>query len=480
MQKAQGTKGRQMMKWVKEWMKNFRLSLSLRVSLNYLRFFLINGILFFGIIGLLYLREELKPFYNTVEQMVVLMELGEEPFRQFVKQETPEKIMVEIEQGEDAVILYSSGDENLKGYSYFLDYFYMGRTEGEWKVLICEKQSVYYNTQESIVTFYHDLSDGFGKMLNFLKNASIVYLILLLFVVVESRGDNKKIFRPIYELTETARTLTVANLHSERLPVQGTQKELRELTQVFNEMLDRLENSYESQKQFVSNASHELRTPIAVIQGYVRMLARWGAEDPDILKEAIDSIGEESKAMQELVEKLLFLSRHDRKTLKVQKEWFSMGEVVEDMVRETRMVTTGREIKVRLIQNVAVYGDDQLLKQAVRVFIDNAIKYSKEGDTITIGCENRGGNCILTIEDTGIGMKKEDVNHMFDRFYRSDDIRGKIEGHGLGLSIARLIILAHAGTIKIRTQYTVGTSFTITIPRQRMAPKKKPEHAPEE
>ena len=150
-----------------------------------------------------------------------------------------------------------------------------------------------------------------------------------------------------------------------------------------------------------------------------------------------------------------------------------MGEVVEDMVRETRMVTMGREIKVRLIQNVAVYGDDQLLKQAVRVFIDNAIKYSKEGDTITIGCENRGGNCILTIEDTGIGMKKEDVNHMFDRFYRSDDIRGKIEGHGLGLSIARLIILAHAGTIKIRTQYTVGTSFTIMIPRQRMAPKKK-------
>jgi len=177
--------------------------------------------------------------------------------------------------------------------------------------------------------------------------------------------------------------------------------------------------------------------------------------------------------MQELVEKLLFLSRHDRKTLKVQKEWFSMGEVVEDMIKETRMVTQDRVIKARLIQNVAVYGDDQLLKQAVRVFIDNAVKYSKEGDTITIGCENRGGNCILTIEDTGIGMKKDDVNHMFDRFYRSDDIRGKIDGHGLGLSIAKLIILAHAGSIKVRTQYTVGTSFIITLPRERMAPRRR-------
>ena len=147
-----------------------------------------------------------------------------------------------------------------------------------------------------------------------------------------------------------------------------------------------------------------------------------------------------------------------------------MGEVVEDMVKETRMVTKNREIKARLIQNVSVYGDDQLLKQAIRVLIDNAINYSDEGDTISIGCENKNGNCVLTVEDTGRGMKKEDVDHMFERFYRSDDIRGKIDGHGLGLSIARLIILAHAGTIKVRTQYTVGTSFTITIPRQRMAP----------
>ena len=286
---------------------------------------------------------------------------------------------------------------------------------------------------------------------------------------------HKRIFRPISNLTEMARNLTVTNLHSERLPVRGTEKELRELTQVFNDMLDRLERSYESQKQFVSNASHELRTPIAVIQGYSRMLARWGSSDPEILNEAVEAIGDESKAMQELVEKLLFLSRHDRKTLKVQKDWFSMGEVVEDMVKETRMVTNNREIKARLIQNVSVYGDDQLLKQAIRVLIDNAIKYSNDGDTITIGCENRNGNCVLTVEDTGRGMRKEDVDHMFERFYRSDDIRGKIDGHGLGLSIARLIILAHAGTIKIRTQYTVGTSFIITIPRQRMAPRHQEE-----
>ena len=478
--KKQRGRVKKQMKWIVEGAKNFRLSLSLRVSLNYLRFFLINGILFFIIMGVLYLHEEMEPSMNIVEQMAVLLEYDEDQFTDFVIQEQPEKLSVIWRTEKDApIVLYSSSEEQWQQYRYYFGFYHLGKHDGAWKFLIQDKQEIYQGEKEYEVWFYYDLSEAFLKCLSFLRNASIVYLTLMFFIIWESRRDNRRIFQPISDLTETAKNLTVTNLHSERLPVQKTQKELRELTLVFNEMLDRLERSYESQKQFVSNASHELRTPIAVIQGYARMLSRWGASDPEILEEAVEAIGDESKAMQELVEKLLFLSRHDRKTLKVEKEWFSMGEVVEDMVKETRMVTTNRQIKVRLIQNVSVYGDDQLLKQAVRIFIDNAIKYSKEGDSITIGCENRGGNCVLTVEDTGRGMKKEDVDHMFERFYRSDDVRGKVEGHGLGLSIARLIILAHAGTIKIRTQYTVGTSFTIIIPRQRMAPRKRPEK-PEE
>ena len=473
MEKQQGFWKRQM-RWIKEGMKNFRLSLSLRVSLNYLRFFLINGIIFFFILGFLYVHEEMKPAKNIVEQMVVLLEKDEKKFVEYAVSEQPQNLAVFWKDGEELRKLYENGEENWLQSRYLFGHC-LERKNGEWKLLIKDKQEVFRNGQSYEITFYYDVSDAVEKSSTFLRNASFIYLILMVFIIWESRRDNKRIFAPIKNLTDTARNLTVTNLHSERLPVRGTEKELRELTQVFNEMLDRLELSYESQKQFVSNASHELRTPIAVIQGYSRMLSRWGASDPDILNEAVEAISEESKAMQELVEKLLFLSRHDRKTLKVQKEWFSMGEVVEDMVKETRMVTTNREIKASLIQNVSVYGDDQLLKQAIRVLIDNAIKYSDEGDTITIGCENKNGNCVLTVEDTGRGMKKEDVDHMFERFYRSDDIRGKIDGHGLGLSIARLIILAHAGTIKIRTQYTVGTSFTITIPRQRMAPRRHEE-----
>lgn len=471
MKKQQGRFKRQI-RWIREGVKNFRFSLSFRVSLNYLRFFLINGIIFFAVMGFLYLREEIRASREIVEQMAVLLEMDENRFVEYVEKEQPENLSVFFVEGENTTVLYSDSETDWQQQFYLFHSFHMSRKSGEWKFLIQDRQEIYRNGTAYQVYFYYDLSESMAKLARFSGNASVVYLLLVLVILWESRKDNRRIFKPISNLTEMARNLTVTNLHRERLPVRGTEKELRELTQVFNEMLDRLELSYESQKQFVSNASHELRTPIAVIQGYSRMLSRWGASDKEILNEAVEAISEESKAMQELVEKLLFLSRHDRKTLKVQKEWFSMGTVVEEMLKETRMVTKNREIRASLIQNVSVYGDDQLLKQAIRVLIDNAIKYSEDGDSITIGCENRNGNCVLTVTDTGRGMKKEDVDHMFERFYRSDDVRGKVDGHGLGLSIARLIILAHAGTIKIRTQYTVGTSFTITLPRQRMAPRK--------
>jgi signal transduction histidine kinase len=138
------------------------------------------------------------------------------------------------------------------------------------------------------------------------------------------------------------------------------------------------------------------------------------------------------------------------------------------MVKETRLVTTNRIIESPILENVVVYGDKQALKQAIRVFIDNAVKYTKDGDTITICCKNDSGDCVITVVDTGIGMTRKDVEHIFERFYRSDQVRDeKIYGHGLGLSIAKLIILGHTGRIKVRSQFTKGTTFTITLPRRR-------------
>ena len=274
--------------------------------------------------------------------------------------------------------------------------------------------------------------------------------------------------RPVEEMATQVSRLNLQNIHRERLNVEGSKDELKTLATVINEMLGRMEQAYEAQKQFVSEASHELRTPITVLQGYSSMLKRWGAEDKEVLEESIEAIESEAKSMQELVEKLLFLSRHERRKLPFAKEWFDMDEVVGELEKEMVYLSESRSMKCERCEAVRVYGDKQALKQAIRVFLDNAVKYTKEGDTITLSCKNRNGSCEIAIEDTGLGMRKEDLEGIFGRFFRADTVRGKnIEGHGLGLSIARLIIDGHAGKISVRTQYTKGSCFTITIPRQR-------------
>lgn len=334
-------------------------------------------------------------------------------------------------------------------------------------IIFYEEKEFEINSRLYKASFQYDLSDSSDKLLWLISMMTILYMMLVYIIIKQGKKSDQILLRPIYEMSATANHLTVNNLHSQRLNIEGTKNELKDLANVINSMLDRIEISYESQKQFVSDASHELRTPIAVIQGYANLLNRWGTKDEEVLLESIDAINNEAKSMQDLVEKLLFLSRHDKKTLKLDKIKFNMCVVVEDMIKETRLVTSNRVIESPVLEDVVVYGDKQSLKQAIRVFIDNAIKYTKDGDTITINCENDNGDCVITVKDTGIGMTRKDVDNIFERFYRSDQVRSeKIYGHGLGLSIAKLIILGHTGKIKVRSQFTKGTTFTITFPKR--------------
>jgi signal transduction histidine kinase len=294
------------------------------------------------------------------------------------------------------------------------------------------------------------------------------YLLMISAILWYTKADNEKILEPIKEMTEAVNRLTMMNIHSERLNEDGMTDELNTLAAMINEMLDRMDVSYETQKRFVSDASHELRTPIAVFKGYSQMLDRWGASDPEVLRESIDSLLAESEMMQDLVEKLLFLSRYDKRTLKLHKEYFNMRIEMEDILRETKLTATDRLIEHTIMQDCNVYGDKQSLKQAVRVLVDNAVKYSRPGDKVTVSCRNNNQDCIIGIEDTGVGMKASDVDNIFNRFYRADDARNlKVEGHGLGLSIAKMIFSEHTAKINIRTQYGVGTRFFVTIPRRR-------------
>ena len=277
---------------------------------------------------------------------------------------------------------------------------------------------------------------------------------------------NRKVLKPISDMAQIAARLSANNL-SDRISVEGAKNELKDLAMVINSMLDRIELSYNSQKQFVSDASHELRTPIAVIQGYVSMLKRWGKTDPDVLEEGISAIAQEADSMKELVERLLFLARHDKKTLLLEVESFDPLEVMSEIHREAKMLSADHCFALTPAQNAWIIGDKDMIKQLMRILLENAIKYTPAGGSITLGVKKEKNGCLLTVSDTGEGISAEDLPKVFDRFYRCEGARkSQTSGHGLGLSIARIIVSAHGGKLKVRSKMGAGTTFSVWLPQE--------------
>ncbi len=260
-------------------------------------------------------------------------------------------------------------------------------------------------------------------------------------------------------------------------------KELQSLEIAINNLLDRMRESRRQQERFVSDASHELRTPIAVIQGYVNMLDRWGKDDEQILKESIEALKNESEHMKNLVEQLLFLARGDSGRNTLHFEVCNLVEMVQDVMEESAMIDEKHEYRFETadmsatspdgrLSSIPVSCDPAMLKQSMRIFVQNAAKYSAEGNVITLRAglapaEPVSGNAarpFYSVQDEGVGMESSEVVHIFERFYRSDSARNSSQGGtGLGLAIAKWIVDSHGGDIEILTRPEFGTRITVRL-----------------
>lgn len=291
-------------------------------------------------------------------------------------------------------------------------------------------------------------------------------LIRMLYFFRHNQRLNRRVLAPIRDIASMAETLSESNL-SNRINIAGTKNELKDLAVVINRMLDRIELSYNSQKQFVSDASHELRTPIAVIRGYTDMLKRWGKDDPEVLQEGIMAISQETEGMKDLVESLLFLARHDKKTMMLEVSEFDAADVISDVLKEEEMVHEEHDFDIHILEHIQIKADRNLIKQVIRILCDNAVKYSDPGTKITLSCfQDQDGLCRLSVKDQGQGISPEDLPKIFDRFYRSDKARkSETGGHGLGLSIARIIVVAHNGQLQVRSKLGEGTTMSVIIPK---------------
>lgn len=241
-------------------------------------------------------------------------------------------------------------------------------------------------------------------------------------------------------------------------------KDLQSIEVALNNLLKRMKESQMQQARFVSDASHELRTPIAVIQGYVNMLDRWGKKDESVLNESIEALKNESQHMKELVEQLLFLARGDSGRNTLHKERFDLNDVIKEVFEESIMIDEKHQYALTECPDAFTVGDVAMIKQSVRIFVQNAAKYSKEGDTIHFCVKAEGEKVSYSIQDEGIGMCDTEVVHIFERFYRSDKARnGETGGSGLGLSIAKWIVDAHEGVIEVLSRPEFGTRFTVVL-----------------
>ncbi|MBR6402331.1 MAG: HAMP domain-containing histidine kinase [Eubacterium sp.] len=243
--------------------------------------------------------------------------------------------------------------------------------------------------------------------------------------------------------------------------------DLRGIEMAMNNLIVKMHDTYQQQSRFVDDASHELRTPIAVIQGYANMLDRWGKTDEDVLEESISAIKHESDHMNHLVEQLLFLARGDNGRNVMHFENISLNEMMKEIYEESLMIDESHPYRFSAGQNasgnIIVYADPSMLKQAVRILVDNAAKYTAAGDEISLSYGyDDNGKPYVQVQDSGIGMAESDVQHMFERFFRSDNTRD-IKGTGLGLSIAKWIIDKHQGHFEILSREGLGTRIRIVL-----------------
>lgn len=274
---------------------------------------------------------------------------------------------------------------------------------------------------------------------------------------------SKQSFSPILDMTKSAAAIGPGNIH-DRIVGPPVQDELKELSETFNGLLDRLDDAYSKQAKFVSDASHELRTPLTVIKGYNDLLMRWGKDDPEILDESIAAIRSETDNMSMLVENLLFIAKGENKKMQLIKKQFNIHELLEEISKDSGLSVADRKFPV-LGDDFDVIQDRRMIKQLVRIFIENSVKFTREGSSISLEARKYDSFYKLVVSDEGEGIPKEDVDKIFERFYVADKARTKDKaGSGLGLSIAKWIVETHNGEIKVESTLGIGTKMIVTFP----------------
>jgi heavy metal sensor kinase len=279
-----------------------------------------------------------------------------------------------------------------------------------------------------------------------------------------------KSLSPVDDMSRQAQLIGATNLH-QRLPVANPGDELGRLATVFNGLLARLEASFEAQARFSADASHELRTPVAVISGETEFALSRDDRPREELQDALRVIGDQSQRLRAIVDDLFFLARADSGVAMVRPAPLYLRDLLEDSVRAVRSLAVAQGVSVQLAgeEEAPITGDEGLLRRAISNLLVNAIKYSRPGGDVALQLADGGAVWRVDVTDAGNGIPPAARERLFERFYRTDEARASesVDGAGLGLAITRWIARAHAGEAELVDSSPTGSSFRLVIPKAK-------------
>lgn len=393
--------------------------------------------------------------------------------------EVVEDAIEDVEDGDDFdyfddgifLLLYDKDGKYLNGSISFNFSTDFPLTSSKVQKIAGENKSQFFIYDQKAVTSYGEeywvrgvISDAHTNQLT-QTIINIAFLLLPFLVIISSIIGyyiTKRAFLPVKKIQETAQNITESNKLSLRIGLSKGRDEISMLGNTIDTMLDKLEKSFIKEKQFASDASHELRTPVTVILAESEYILQHG-EDIEEAKESMEVINRQARKMSALINQLLFFTRADQGNIKLKLEKINIPEILQELKEDNSIEAKKKNIEISYINNLKEnnYSVDKIMFiRAIQNIVQNAINYGKENGYIEMESFEKGEYFAIKVTDNGIGISKDNLEKIWDRFYQVDESRTN-QSMGLGLSMVKLIIEKHNGYVEVESTLGIGTTFTL-------------------
>jgi signal transduction histidine kinase len=330
--------------------------------------------------------------------------------------------------------------------------------------LLCSTPLKVKNSNLGRLYIAQDITDDRAMFLSLLRSLTIATVIAIALMTLAIAWYIRRAIRPLKQIGQLTSTISADKLSKARIHLEHAPTEVRELAETFDEMLMRLSESWQHQRELLSNVSHELRTPLTIISGYLQSTLRRGTNLTEMQQEALTIAASEADRTVRMLQDLLDLARADSGRMYFQLERVLLEELILEVVGMGKQYSN-RQITIKnLAPSIEIEVDANRLKQVLLNLIDNAVKYSEPTTTVTIRIERQNNLVEIEVCDRGVGIELAKQGRIFERFYRIDEARNRSGGTGLGLSIVKTLVEGMGGNISLRSQLGKGSTFIVSFP----------------